>query len=162
MIRLVANIGNNHKRNLRHAESLVRSAKVAGANVVCVPGISGMAFFPELWEIIHNNGLEFWVADVGHNSNLSMYHSGVNESVDLMVVLKMSGEALTNGKEFGIFTQQRCWWLDLVAVPFGISVIQKNFDDEKRSGPDGSFSLSPSEFKRLALAVRDVEKALGK
>ena len=91
-----------------------------------------------------------------------MYHSQKNAPVDLQEVLRLSGEALSQNKVFGVYTEQRCWWLDVATVPFGVSVIEKNFDDEKRSGPDGSFSLSPSEFKKLAQAVRDVEKALGK
>jgi len=162
MIKLVANIGDNHKRNLKHAINLVKSAKVSGANVISVPGISEISFFPELWEAVSKEKLEFWVSIQGQNGNLIMYHSPQNTSVDLQEVLRLSGEALSKNKNFGIYTEQRCWWLDIAAVPFGVSVIEKNFDDEKRSGPDGNFSLSPSEFKKFAQAVRDVEKALGK
>ena len=45
----------------------------------------------------------------------------------------------------------------------GAKIIEKHFIlDRKLGGPDSIFSLEPHEFKTMVVAVRDVEKALGK
>ncbi len=49
-----------------------------------------------------------------------------------------------------------------VAVSLGAKVVEKHFIlDRKLGGPDSGFSMEPSEFKEMADAVRNVEKALG-
>lgn len=51
----------------------------------------------------------------------------------------------------------------VVSVALGAKVIEKHFIlDKSIGGPDASFSLEPSEFKKMVDAVRDAEKALGK
>lgn len=51
----------------------------------------------------------------------------------------------------------------VVAVVLGASIIEKHFILKRRlGGPDAGFSLEPEEFKQMAQAVREVERALGK
>lgn len=50
----------------------------------------------------------------------------------------------------------------IVSIALGAKVIEKHFIlDKSIGGPDASFSLEPSEFKEMVVAVRDAEKALG-
>ena len=51
----------------------------------------------------------------------------------------------------------------IAAVALGARVIEKHFILSKDiDSPDREFSLTPEEFKEMAQAIRDVEKALGK
>jgi len=51
----------------------------------------------------------------------------------------------------------------IAAVALGAKIIEKHFIlNRKLGGPDSAFSLEPGEFKKMANAVREVEKALGK
>ena len=51
----------------------------------------------------------------------------------------------------------------LAAVSLGASIVEKHFIlDRKIKSPDAPFSLEPGEFKAMAAAIREVEKALGK
>lgn len=50
----------------------------------------------------------------------------------------------------------------VAAVALGAKIIEKHFIlDRNLGGPDAAFSLEPKEFKEMAQAVREVEKALG-
>jgi len=50
----------------------------------------------------------------------------------------------------------------LGAVALGATVVEKHFIlDRNLGGPDASFSMNPSEFKEMVLAIRNLEKALG-
>lgn len=50
----------------------------------------------------------------------------------------------------------------IAAVAMGAEVIEKHFTlDRSLPGPDHSASLEPDEFKQMAAAIRNVEKALG-
>jgi sialic acid synthase SpsE len=49
--------------------------------------------------------------------------------------------------------------VDTVAVACGASVIEKHFTlDKKQDGPDHSFALIPCEFKRMVLAIREIDR----
>jgi len=51
----------------------------------------------------------------------------------------------------------------VAAVALGARIIEKHFIlDRKMGGPDSSFSLEPSEFKKMVEDIRSAEKALGK
>ncbi|MGK9476880.1 pseudaminic acid synthase [Melioribacter sp. OK-6-Me] len=51
----------------------------------------------------------------------------------------------------------------VAAVALGARIIEKHFIlDRKIGGPDSSFSLEPSEFKKMVEDIRNAEKALGK
>jgi pseudaminic acid synthase len=51
----------------------------------------------------------------------------------------------------------------VASVALGACLIEKHFTlSRKRGGPDSSFSMEPAEFKAMARAVRDTEKALGR
>lgn len=52
----------------------------------------------------------------------------------------------------------------VAAVALGARVIEKHFTlkDRREEGPDAKFSLDQDEFRSMVVAVRDVEKALGK
>ena len=51
----------------------------------------------------------------------------------------------------------------IAAVAMGARIIEKHFIlDKKIGGPDSSFSLEPSEFKKMVDEIRQVEKALGR
>ncbi len=50
----------------------------------------------------------------------------------------------------------------VTAAALGAAIIEKHFIlDKKLGGPDSSFSLEPSEFKRMIDEIRQVEKILG-
>ncbi len=50
----------------------------------------------------------------------------------------------------------------LAAVALGAAVIEKHFtDDRKRKGPDHNFAMEAEDFKKMADAIRALEKALG-
>jgi pseudaminic acid synthase len=50
----------------------------------------------------------------------------------------------------------------VAAVALGASIIEKHFTLSREiPGPDSSFSLEPHEFRAMAMAVREAEKALG-
>ncbi len=50
----------------------------------------------------------------------------------------------------------------IASVALGACIIEKHLTlDRKLGGPDAAFSLEPAEFKAMAKAVREVEKALG-
>ncbi|MGM0613437.1 MAG: N-acetylneuraminate synthase [Bacteroidota bacterium] len=50
----------------------------------------------------------------------------------------------------------------VAAVALGATVIEKHFTlDKKAKGPDHKASLEPAELKKMVLAIRNIEKALG-
>ncbi|MFH1451234.1 MAG: pseudaminic acid synthase [bacterium] len=51
----------------------------------------------------------------------------------------------------------------IAAVVLGASIIEKHFTLRRvDGGPDASFSLEPKELKQLVIAIREVEKAIGR
>jgi pseudaminic acid synthase len=51
----------------------------------------------------------------------------------------------------------------VAAVALGACIVEKHFTlSRKNPGPDSSFSMEPQEFKKMAKAIRRVEKALGR
>jgi len=51
----------------------------------------------------------------------------------------------------------------IAGVALGARIIEKHFIlDRNMDGPDSTFSMEPGEFKQMVIAIRDVEKALGK
>ena len=53
--------------------------------------------------------------------------------------------------------------VDIAAVAMGASIIEKHFTlDKSMIGPDHKASLDPKELKAMVLAIRNIEKALGK
>ena len=53
--------------------------------------------------------------------------------------------------------------VDIAAVAMGASVIEKHFTlDKTRKGPDHIASLEPKELKVMVMAIRNIEKAIGK
>jgi len=51
----------------------------------------------------------------------------------------------------------------VVSVALGAKIVEKHLTlDRSLGGPDAPFSLEPSEFNEMVMAVRDGEKALGK
>lgn len=52
--------------------------------------------------------------------------------------------------------------IPMAAVALGASIIEKHFTlDKSMDGPDHKASLDPDEFRRMVIAVRNIEKALG-
>ncbi|MCK6615662.1 MAG: N-acetylneuraminate synthase [Ignavibacteriaceae bacterium] len=50
----------------------------------------------------------------------------------------------------------------IAAIALGASVIEKHFTlDQKMDGPDHKASIEPEEFKRMVLAIRNLESAMG-
>ncbi|MGY3234747.1 N-acetylneuraminate synthase [Bradyrhizobium sp. USDA 4472] len=52
--------------------------------------------------------------------------------------------------------------ISLAAVALGASIIEKHLTlDRKAEGPDHAASIEPEEFKRMVMAIRNVESSLG-
>ena len=50
----------------------------------------------------------------------------------------------------------------LGAISLGARVIEKHFtDNNNREGPDHKFSLNPSNWKKMVIAARELEKCMG-
>ena len=50
----------------------------------------------------------------------------------------------------------------MAAISLGARIVEKHFtDDDKRKGPDHKFALNPSEFKKMVLNARKLERILG-
>jgi pseudaminic acid synthase len=65
--------------------------------------------------------------------------------------------------EVGVSDHTMGFIVPIVAVSLGAKVVEKHFIlNRKLGGPDSGFSMEPAEFKQMADAVRDAEKALGK
>lgn len=53
--------------------------------------------------------------------------------------------------------------IPISAVSLGAKIVEKHFIlDRKLGGPDSQFSINPKEFSEMVVAIRQVEKALGK
>jgi sialic acid synthase SpsE len=66
------------------------------------------------------------------------------------------------GVPFGFSDHTPGSTVPLGTVALGGCVIEKHFTDDKtRPGPDHPFAMDPSDFKAMAQAVRNLEKALG-
>jgi len=66
------------------------------------------------------------------------------------------------GVEVGVSDHTMGSLVPTVAVSLGATVVEKHFIlDRKLGGPDSAFSMEPSEFKKMAEAVRQAEAALG-
>lgn len=53
--------------------------------------------------------------------------------------------------------------VDVAAVALGAKVIEKHLTLTRADGgPDGSFSMEPSEFSAMVMNIRNIEKAMGK
>lgn len=52
--------------------------------------------------------------------------------------------------------------VSIAGVALGAKIIERHFIlDRKLGGPDASFSLEPEEFKKMVIAIREVEKSIG-
>jgi sialic acid synthase SpsE len=60
----------------------------------------------------------------------------------------------------GLSSHLREWWVDVAAVPFGLTCIEKHIDTVGKTGPEGGHSLDPFEFTQFVTAVREVEQAM--
>lgn len=68
----------------------------------------------------------------------------------------------TFGVEVGLSDHTLGITVPVVSIALGAKVIEKHFIlDKSLGGPDASFSLDPLEFKQMAEAVREAEKAIG-
>lgn len=66
------------------------------------------------------------------------------------------------GGPIGYSGHERGYHVALAAVARGARVVEKHFTDDKtREGNDHRISLLPSEFKAMAVAIRDIESAIG-
>ena len=53
--------------------------------------------------------------------------------------------------------------VSIAAVAYGSEIIEKHFTlNKNQKGPDHIASLNPEEFKKMVIAIRETEKALGK
>lgn len=67
------------------------------------------------------------------------------------------------GVKVGLSDHSMGFVAPIVAVSFGVSVIEKHFImDKKIGGVDSSFSLDEKEFAEMVRLVRDAESAIGK
>jgi N-acetylneuraminate synthase len=62
----------------------------------------------------------------------------------------------------GLSDHSMSWEVPVVAVALGACIIEKHFTLSRADdGPDSAFSLEPSEFAEMVVAVRTAESALG-
>ena len=53
--------------------------------------------------------------------------------------------------------------VSIAAAAMGARIVERHFImDRSMGGPDANFSLEPDQFKQMVVAVREVEKAMGK
>lgn len=89
----------------------------------------------------------------------SAYPTPLDE-VDLLTIPNLKS---TFGLEVGLSDHTLGDVVAGAAVALGARVVEKHFIlDKSIGGPDSSFSLDPSEFKRLVDTIRNTEKALGR
>lgn len=66
-------------------------------------------------------------------------------------------------KNVGLSSHVNEWWIDLIAIAYKISCIEKHIALKGLyRGPEDGHSLSPFEFARFVRAVRDAESAMNK
>lgn len=71
--------------------------------------------------------------------------------------------AETFGTVVGLSDHSLSTSVAVASVALGARIIEKHFIlDRKLGGPDASFSIEPHEFREMVVAVREVEKSLGK
>lgn len=88
----------------------------------------------------------------------SAYPAPLNE-MNLLTIADMKERF---GCEVGLSDHTMDTIAPVVAVALGAKVIEKHFIlDRKIGGPDSSFSLEPTEFKKMVEQIRETEKILG-
>ena len=66
-------------------------------------------------------------------------------------------------KNVGLSSHVNEWWIDLIAIAYKISCIEKHVALKGLyRGPEDGHSLSPSEFAKFVKAVRNAESAMNK
>lgn len=66
------------------------------------------------------------------------------------------------GFKVGVSDHSMTNTLPITAVALGASIVEKHLIlDRKMGGPDSGFSMEPSEFEEMVMAIREVEQVLG-
>ena len=98
------------------------------------------------------------------NNNVTLLHCNTEyptpmEDVNLRAMLSIRDKL---GVAVGYSDHTLGIEVPIAAVAFGATVIEKHFTlDRSMPGPDHAASLEPDELKKMVIAIRNIEKALG-
>lgn len=135
----------------------LRKVAKLGIPVILSTGMCEMDEIGAALEILYKNGL--------CNKKVILLHCNTEyptpmEDVNLRA---MSTMAAKFGVKVGYSDHTEGIEVPIAAVTLGACVIEKHFTlDKKMEGPDQKASLEPDEFMAMVLAIRNIEKALGK
>jgi len=119
---------------------------------------TGMATMEEIDEAVEAVKKE-------HNDQYALLHCGIEyppkmEDIHLAAMEAMRGRFACT---IGYSDHTLGVTVPVAAVARGATIIEKHFTlDKALPGPDHSFALSPTELKSMVVAIRDVEKAIGR
>lgn len=118
--------------------------------------------------VILSTGMSTWTdidraLDILDGDDVTLLHCTSSypcrlEDVNLKAMLPME----RYGLPFGYSDHTSSITVPIAAVALGANVIEKHLTfDRNAEGPDHKSSITPREFKAMALAIREVEAALG-
>ncbi|MDD2612907.1 MAG: N-acetylneuraminate synthase, partial [Bacteroidales bacterium] len=135
----------------------LRKVAKLGIPVILSTGMCEMDEIGAALEILYKNGL--------CNKKVILLHCNTEyptpmEDVNLRAMNTMAAKF---GVKVGYSDHTEGIEVPIAAVTLGACVIEKHFTlDKKMEGPDQKASLEPDEFMAMVLAIRNIEKALGK
>ncbi|MEA4840502.1 MAG: N-acetylneuraminate synthase [Bacteroidales bacterium] len=135
----------------------LRKVAKIGIPVILSTGMCEMDEIGAALEILYKNGL--------CNKKVILLHCNTEyptpmEDVNLRAMNTMAAKF---GVKVGYSDHTEGIEVPIAAVTLGACVIEKHFTlDKKMEGPDQKASLEPDEFMAMVLAIRNIEKALGK
>ncbi|MCE5175210.1 MAG: N-acetylneuraminate synthase [Bacteroidales bacterium] len=135
----------------------LRKVAKLGIPVILSTGMCEMDEIGAALEILYKNGL--------CNKKVILLHCNTEyptpmEDVNLRAMNTMAAKF---GVKVGYSDHTEGIEIPIAAVTLGACVIEKHFTlDKKMEGPDQKASLEPDEFMAMVLAIRNIEKALGK
>ena len=123
-------------------------------DVILSTGMSNMVEVNAAIEILQTYGAK----------KISLLHCSTEyptpmQDVNLNAMISMKQET---GLDVGYSDHTLGWEVSVAAVALGAKIIEKHFTlDKNMKGPDHKASLEPEELKRMVMAIRNIELAMG-
>lgn len=123
-------------------------------DVILSTGMSNMVEVNAAIEILQTYGAK----------KISLLHCSTEyptpmQDVNLNAMISMKQET---GLDVGYSDHTLGWEVSVAAVALGAKIIEKHFTlDKNMEGPDHKASLEPEELKRMVMAIRNIELAMG-